>query len=129
MRNIHSLRCAPRLRNRRRINDADQPLATRCRRGLRQRLPDQQGQPVAAIPQPLQQRHIGDVDEANRGRPRRRQSQAFPPQTIREDQTQQIDGGLDLAPAQKRLCLARAGLKRRRPAKPSNDAVPILADK
>ena len=117
------------LGNCRRINDADHasPARRRCRHG--QHPPDQQRQPVAALTQPIQQRHIGYIDKSNRGCPCCRRPQASLAQAIREDQTQQIHGGLDLTRAQKGLRFARAGLERLSPAKPGNDAVPILADK
>src|SRR6266540_3620358 len=102
-------------RDRGRINDTDRATPDRLGRGSSQRLAHQHGHTIPALTQAVEPRHIGNVDEPDRGCPCRGRSQASLAETIRQDQAQQIHRIIDL--------------EHRRPAKPGDDTLPILVHK
>ena len=67
------------LRDRGRIDDPDQATPARLGRGRRQHVAHQHGQPIPALTQAIEQRHIRNIYKADRGRPCRCGSQASLP--------------------------------------------------
>ncbi len=125
---VPPLGCRSSLWDRRRVDDPDQAAAARLRRGG-QRFPDQERQPAAAPAQALKQCDIGKIGKPDRRRPGGGRSQSALAQTVRQDQAQQVHGARDAPRPQKGLPLAGAPLKRLRPAKSGDDALPILRHK
>ena len=117
------------LRDRCRVDKPDQASPARLGRGARQRLPDQQRQPIAASSQALEQRDIRNIGEPRRRRPRSGRTQASLAQAVGQNQAQKVHRGCDDPRAHKGLRITRGLPECRRPAKPRDDALPILVHK
>jgi hypothetical protein len=110
------------------VNQANQPAPGRWRRRPAERPADHLGQPVAAMAQPVEHRDVGNIGKPGGAGPRRGRAQAALSQAIRQDQLQQEERVGDPAGPQERLGAPRAGLDRRRPAKPVDNHLPVLGE-
>jgi hypothetical protein len=123
---VASFRRAARLRHRSGIEDTDQTAMALRRRLHGQQMTDQQRQPIAALPQPIQQTNVGDIDQTDSHGPGR--SRAQPPfaQAVGEHQPQQNHRRGDLAPPGE--CPGGAGIGRQRlgSAEAFDGAVPVV---
>ena len=97
-------------------------------RSLGERPPHQHAQPITAVSQPLQQRHVGNVGEPDRCGPSRCQSQAFVTETIGQDHAQEIDGGFETARTSERAGFAGVSSDDGGAAEATNQLWPVAAE-
>jgi len=82
-------------------------------------------QPIPALAQAIEQRHIRNIDQSGRRCPGRCRSQPAFAQGVGQDHPQQVNGAGKYARPQERFRFPGAGIDRCGPAQPVNHLTPV----